>query len=85
MKAAVFYVQGLQTGFTVVNGQTFGWLTSVCAMRMLPINEHLGKPVVSEMDEFPENFRTAFDPHPPPAPFLEKNIAIFSANWLHQH
>ena len=22
----------------------------------------LGKPVVSKMDEFPENFRTAFDP-----------------------
>ena len=49
-------------------------------MILLPM---LGKPVYTKMDEFPENFRTAFDP--PPAPFLEKNIAIFSANLLRRH
>ena len=38
------------------------------------IDSVLGKPVVSEMDEFPENFRTAFDP---PHPFFGKNVAIF--------
>ena len=41
-----------------------------------------GKPVSAKTDEFLENFRTAFYPPPPPAPFLEKNIAIFSANSL---
>ena len=43
----------------------------------------LGKPVSTKMDEFPENFRTAFDS--PPRPFSENYIAIFSANWLRQH
>ena len=43
-----------------------------------------GKPVVSKMDEFPENFRTTFDPLPT-QPIFGKYIAIFSANRLHQH
>ena len=43
----------------------------------------LGKPVSPKTDEFPENFRTAFDP--PPAPFSENFIAIFSANRLRRH
>ena len=42
----------------------------------------LGKPVHTKTDEFPENFQTASDP---PAPFSEKNIAIFSANRLCRH
>ena len=45
--------------------------------------ENQGKPVSTKTDEFPENFRTAFDL--PPAPFSEKNIAIFSANPLRRH
>ena len=31
-----------------------------------------GKPVRTIMDEFSANFRTAFDPPLPPAPFLGK-------------
>ena len=37
--------------------------------------QELGKPVSTKTDEFPENFRTAFDP--PSAPFSENYIAIF--------
>ena len=38
-----------------------------------------GKPVQTKMDEFLENFRTAFDPPSPPL-FREKNVANFSRN-----
>ena len=41
----------------------------------------LGKPVFSEMDQFPENFGTALAP-PPPAPFSGKNVAIFSTKFF---
>ena len=47
--------------------------------------QELGKPVSTKTDEFPENFPTAFGPPPPPAPFSEKNIAIFSAKRLRRH
>ena len=40
----------------------------------------LGKPVVSEMDEFLENFRTAFEP--PPAPFSGKMLRLFSTKFF---
>ena len=46
---------------------------------------HLGKPFFSKMDEFLENFRTAFSHPTPLRPFFGKYIAIFSANRLHQH
>ena len=36
----------------------------------------LGKPVYTNIDEFPENFRTAFDP-PPPGLFREKILRFF--------
>ena len=41
-----------------------------------PFSSFLGKPIFPKSDEFPENFRTALDPLPP-APFSEKNVAIF--------
>ena len=44
----------------------------------------LGKPVSPDSNEFPENFRTAFEP-PPPAPFSENFIAIFPGNRLRRH
>ena len=36
---------------------------------------NLGKPVFSNIDEFPENLRTAFNP--PPGPFSEKKYCDF--------
>ena len=43
----------------------------------------LGTLTPSKTDEFSEKFQTAFDP--PPAPFSENFIAIFSANRLRRH
>ena len=36
------------------------------------ISGYLGKPVPTIIDEFLEKFQTAFDPPPPPGPFLGK-------------
>ena len=40
----------------------------------------LGKPVSPDLNEFPENSRTAFAP--PPAPFSENFIAIFFRKFI---
>ena len=41
---------------------------------------HLGKPVSPDSNEFPENFRTAFDP--PPRPFFGKFHCDFFRKFI---
>jgi len=53
------------------------WSQWLLASQALLENAWEGKPVIGKMDEFPENFQTAFEPPPLPDPFLKKSIYFF--------
>ena len=62
-----------------VNSIKWSWF--ICRLLLHGYSSNIlhmyGTDGVTKMDEFSENFRTAFDPPPPPAPFSGKMLRFF--------